>query len=76
MGNIDLKKIIDDSCLYVYDKHEVILTGRKAVKKIKDAFSPTGAYLTDTLLEIEPIDPDVQWKVFVRPEELYLITKD
>ena len=73
---MDINKIIGDGKLYVYDKHEVILTGRKATKKITNTCVPNAPPTTDILWEIEPIDPDVQWKVFVRPEDLYEITKD
>ena len=73
---MDIQKIINDGKLYVYDTQEVILTGRKATKRIKNAFIPNGSDVIDVLIEIEPVDPDVNWKKFVRHEELYEITKE
>ena len=73
---MDIKKIINSGKLYVYDKQEVMPTGRQATKKIKNKFVPNGEDIIETLWEIEPIDPDVHWKIFVRPEDLYEISQD
>jgi hypothetical protein len=73
---MNLKEIIGCGKLYVYDKQEVTLTGRKATKRVKDVFKPGGGEITDTLLEVQPVDLDVHWKVFVRLEDLYEISKD
>jgi hypothetical protein len=72
--NID--KIINAGRLYVYDKQEVMPTGRTAIKKVKNMYVPGGVDITEILWEIEPIDPDVHWKIFVKPADLYEITQD
>lgn len=73
---MNIQKILDEGHLYVYDKQEVMPTGRKATKKVNNAFVPGGGQITETLWEVQPVDPDVHWKVFVKPEDLYEITRD
>jgi len=50
---------------FVYENQEIVLTGRKAVKRVNSR--------EFTLLEITPVDKDVNWKKWVRREDLYEI---
>lgn len=50
---------------FIYEEQEVVLTGRKAVKRV--------ASREFTLWEITPTDKDISWKKWVRYEDLYEI---
>lgn len=56
---------------YVYDGVEVKKTGRIAVREIKQL---PGKVNKHYLHEIQPVDPDIDWKKWVNPEHLYVVT--
>ncbi len=57
---------------YVYEGTEVRKTGRVAVK---ERTRPRMPAVQDTLVEIEPVDPDMSWKKWVNEIHLYTVTK-
>ena len=62
-----------DKKSYIYDSVEVMLTGRKASKKVKRRRRID----TETLYEVTPCNIEVgTWKRWVKPEELYVIEED
>lgn len=56
---------------FVYEGTEVRKTGRIAVKERARPRMPTAI---DTLVEIEPVDPDMSWKKWVNEVHLYTVT--
>ena len=67
--NDDIKSLMKES--FLYDKHEVKLTGRIAEKKIKPN---TDQEKIDTMYEIKVKD-GVDWSSWCRLRDLYKITK-
>ena len=65
-----LKSMLDGT--YVYVNEEVKLTGRYAKKSITTARNNDKEYI---LVEIKPIDKDMDWKKFVKMAELYTISQ-
>ncbi len=60
---------------YVYEGTEVVLTGRKATRKIEGRGRVSGR--VDTKHEVQPADPEMgSWKKWVRLEDLYEIQYD
>jgi len=59
--------------LYVYDGIEVKLTGRTAVKQMKESTISGSGRKEQILVEITPTDPSMEWKKWVREIDLYLI---
>lgn len=59
---------------YVYDGVEVKKTGRTAERKI-NAMSGAPA-VHHTIYEIQPVDPDLDWKKWVDPKLLYKVRKN
>lgn len=55
---------------YVYDGAEVKKTGRTATKKIQ---MPNNKIRELTVMEITPIDEDLEWKKWVTAMELFEI---
>lgn len=58
---------------YVFEGAEVKLTGRKAQKKVP---VPGKIDRVFEMVEITPTDPDLEWKKWVRGEDLYEIIED
>lgn len=57
---------------FVYDGTEVVKTGREAVRELKN---PAGKIIrTFTLVEIKPMDESFDWKKWVNPAELFIIS--
>lgn len=54
---------------FVYDGTEVRKTGRKATKQSRTL---NGAK-TIEIVEITPVDPDLEWKKWVNPDELFAV---
>ena len=50
---------------FVFRDVEVKETGRSANKK--------NGKPTDVVIEVQPIDPDITWKKWVKPQDLYII---
>ena len=60
---------------YIHDGVEVVLTGRLARREGKHVRSRTRSQpLIDVLVEIEPVDKNIEWKKWVKKEELYEVT--
>ena len=57
---------------YVFDGTEVKKTGRKARKTVP---IPNGERSFE-MIEITPVDPDMEWKKWLRQEDLYEILED
>lgn len=62
---------MDKITTYVYDGHEVQLTGRRAVRRIKSAMGKDERHLI--LVEIAPVDQSFEWKKWVSKDQLYEI---
>lgn len=57
---------------YVFDGTEVTKTGRRARRTVA---VPRGERSFE-MIEITPLDPDLEWKKWVRQEDLYEIMDD
>lgn len=57
---------------YVYDGTEVVRTGR--VAKSAGARPGIKPHLSQILIEIRPLDKDIEWKTWVKQSELFEIT--
>jgi hypothetical protein len=57
--------------VYVFEGTEVTKTGRRAEKKIP--IPGKSQVRVFEMIEITPTDPDLDWKKWVRPEDLYEI---
>lgn len=60
---------------YVYEGTEVRKTGRVATKE-RTRTSRSGVAAIDSLVEIEPVDPDMSWKKWVNEIHLYTVSGD
>lgn len=59
---------------YVHEGVEVAMTGRTANRKIPTRPNAKEAMLT--LVEIEPIDKSFDWKKWVDPRQLYVVSDE
>ena len=57
---------------YVYDGIEVRKTGRRGVKKLENRYKTSET----VIYEITPVDPDINWRKFVKESELFEIEND
>lgn len=62
---------------YVYDGTEVRKTGRVAIRErtapTRTKFPQPPSSYGGTLVEIEPVDPDMSWKKWVSESQLYTV---
>lgn len=76
-GRFLMSNSIDTICSksYVYEGTEVRKTGRVATKE-RTRTSRSGVAAIDSLVEIEPVDPDMSWKKWVNEIHLYTVSGD
>lgn len=70
MENVKNTKILT----FVYDGTEVFRTGR--IAKASNLKSGSKPHLSQILVEIRPIDKEIEWKKWVKQSELFEITDD
>jgi hypothetical protein len=57
---------------FVYDGVEVVKTGRTAAREMRAVGNRDPKKLI--LVEIKPVDTDLDWKKWVDPNQLFIIT--
>ena len=61
---------------YVLDGVEVALTGRKAHKEWKQIVRGREIPRVDFIVEVKPVSKDMDWKKWVKKEELYEVIEE
>ncbi len=57
---------------WVFDGVEVVKTGREATREVGRTTLRSGRVLS--LVEIKPLDESIEWKKWVSPDHLYVVT--